>query len=406
MPISPGEACFHVVMLLGEKQKDETTFGLREICQKAGVEVPSMGCRQFASDGRGFKFKWELHTEFISLTVIGKETCQNSELPDHSDMLPAEWIKEQQALVLTATRLKILNVSKPTNLRKPPSFFSRDLVAASLVCDETAAIWTDMCIDSDGFTNIVLLDGGLGPKRAGRLVQRLLDIETYQTMGLLGLQTAHQTNPEIDKIEEEFQSLLALQEEQGPDPSKDRKLLDSLLNIAARSEKLLSDSRFRFSASNAYAKIVHRRFEELNEHRIQGSQRLSNMLKRRFLPAMETCVSTSERLEDLVNRVQRHAALIRTFIEANRQEQSNQLLKSLDKRGFLQLKLQKTVEALSAIAISYYAIGIFSYTISSAAGVYPAMPSEELQLTSIPIILICATWLTKRRQRMLDRLES
>ncbi|MGC7532314.1 DUF3422 family protein, partial [Pandoraea pneumonica] len=57
----------------------------------------------------------------------------------------------------------------------------------SLVEDGMADIVTDFRQDADGLTRILILDRGLTPIRLGALAQRLLEIETYRTLALLGI---------------------------------------------------------------------------------------------------------------------------------------------------------------------------------------------------------------------------
>ena len=55
------------------------------------------------------------------------------------------------------------------------------------------------------------------------------------------------------------------------------------------------------------------------------------------------------------------SSLIRTRIETTLSQQSTDLLRSMNQRTQMQLRLQQTVEGLSVLAISYYAIGIIGY---------------------------------------------
>jgi uncharacterized membrane-anchored protein len=50
-------------------------------------------------------------------------------------------------------------------------------------------------IHADGFSRMVLLAGGMTPRRLGRLVQQLLEIDTYRMAALLGLPAAREASP-------------------------------------------------------------------------------------------------------------------------------------------------------------------------------------------------------------------
>jgi uncharacterized membrane-anchored protein len=67
----------------------------------------------------------------------------------------------------------------------------------------------------------------------------------------------------------------------------------------------------------------------------------------------------------------------------------------MDRRSDLQLRLQRTVEGLSVVAISYYAVGLALYVLA---------PLEKLQGVSKPWltagvtpVVVLAVWLALRR---------
>src|SRR4051794_27581728 len=70
-------------------------------------------------------------------------------------------------------------------------------------------IWTDFLIQSDGFSRFVVRDVGLREQQAGRLIQRVLEIETYRMMALLGLPHAQLAAPILNAIEGELAMLTA-----------------------------------------------------------------------------------------------------------------------------------------------------------------------------------------------------
>jgi len=88
---------------------------------------------------------------------------------------------------------------------------------------------------------------------------------------------------------------------------------------------------------------------------------------------------------------------LRTKVDVERSAQNQALLESMDKRSDLQLRLQKTVEGLSVVAISYYAVSLAGYL------VYPL--SESLQISKgmltamITLPVVGAVWYLIRRIR-------
>ena len=73
---------------------------------------------------------------------------------------------------------------------------------------------------------------------------------------------------------------------------------------------------------------------------------------------MRTVKSTQERLQAMSDRALRAGDLLRTRVDVERSAQNQELLTSMDKRADLQLRLQRTVEGLSVVAISYYAVNL------------------------------------------------
>ncbi|NNK17121.1 MAG: DUF3422 family protein, partial [Sulfitobacter sp.] len=68
-----------------------------------------------------------------------------------------------------------------------------------------------------------------------------------------------------------------------------------------------------------------------------------------------------------------------------------------DKRADLQLRLQRTVEGLSVVAISYYAVSLAGYLLYPAAEVLGASKGLLTALITLPVV--AAVWLMVRRLR-------
>ena len=145
---------------------------------------------------------------------------------------------------------------------------------------------------------ILVLDRGLGPERAGALVQRVLEIETYRTLALLGLPEAQRLLPSIRRIEKRLAEVT--EEMRGTDGLTDNhRLLDELTALAAELEAGAAASLFRFGASRAYDEIVHLRLQTIGERKVGGLPTWSSFLARRMAPAMRTCATTEERQANL-----------------------------------------------------------------------------------------------------------
>ena len=126
-------------------------------------------------------------------------------------------------------------------------------------------------------------------------------------------------------------------------------------------------------------------------------QRLGVFLDRRFSPAMATCLAVSDRINSLAERSERASNLLRTRVDIALEAQNQQVLKSMEKRGHQQLRLQETVEGLSVVAISYYLIGIAAKLIEGV-GAYAHVETKLVSLLSIPAIVFIV-WYGVRRLR-------
>ena len=106
---------------------------------------------------------------------------------------------------------------------------------------------------------------------------------------------------------------------------------------------------------------MNQRIAALREERVQGRQTFGEFMMRRYDPAMRTVKSAEARLGSMAERAQRAAELLRTRVDVERSAQNQKLLESMDRRADLALRLQHTVEGLSVVAISYYAVSLAGY---------------------------------------------
>ena len=391
VPLDDYKLCSHLSFDTSGDKSEPVEAAMREICTALEVEPPSGGIRQFHTQTDGVAFKWQKHTEFCTLTFYAKSdenkgTYEQTALDSLQSKKDLIGLPGMLAAVHVFVEIAPKLLSSDEDATPPKHAFPTERIAGGRVCDGRADIWSDFQLGADGFTRLVIEDRGLGPRRSGRLVQRLLDIETYRIVSMLGLQVAHDCNALARNIESKLHELLENSNFHSTDVP-DRSYLDGLLRLASEVEHSLARSSFRFAATDAYSKLVNRRLNELNEQRIQGAQRLAVFLRQRYLPAIETCEAARARLEDLAARIDRDASLIRTRIDLTQQEQNNDLLTAMNRRADQQFRLQHTVEALSSVAISYYAIGITGVFCKAIAAHLPYFDSTTLTAILAPFII-------------------
>jgi uncharacterized membrane-anchored protein len=384
----------HIAVITGESAAADTAdrAHLAALCDRYGVEPPDASMKHFSADFSAFRLKWERHTEFTAYTLF----VTGSESDAAAGPVPQAWLDAMPGELLVATSVTLV---KEEGVPDVPGSgrFSRDSLCCTAVSDGAALVWTDFRIHEDGFSRFLVIDRGLSDRRAGRLVQRLLDIETYRTMAMLALPEAQRLGPAIAETGRRLTQLtVSMQAAAGA--ASDRALLDSLTALAAEVENLQAGSAYRFSAARAYDALVRARIAELRERRIEGWQTIGEFMDRRFAPAMRTCLSVADRLDRIAQRVNRAATLLRTRVDIAVEDQSQSLLSSVERSARRQLALQQTVEGLSVAAISYYVLGLIAYAAAALESIRPAVHAKLVTGAAIPIVIL-VVWLAIRRLR-------
>ena len=159
-------------------------------------------------------------------------------------------------------------------------------------------------------------------------------------------------------------------------------------------ETLAAAHDFRFGATGAYAAIVEDRLTALGDERFSSRQTFREFLSRRYLPAIRTAEAAEARLTRMQERASRASELLRTKVDVARSAQNQNLLKSMDDRAETQLRLQHTVEGLSVVAISYYAVGLLAYVFSPFAEEH-GIDHKWLMAALVPLVVVSA-WLGMR----------
>jgi uncharacterized membrane-anchored protein len=255
-------------------------------------------------------------------------------------------------------------------------------------------VFTDFAIHADGSSRMVLLADGLPSRRLGRLVQRLLEVDTYRMAALLGLPEARESSALLSVAERELAALAEAIRLAGRD--EEPQLLDRLTRLAGQVESHYAATHARFSASAAYFELVDQRLQDIGEAKLGGLQTLGEFIDRRLSPARATCAWSVRRQDALSQRVSRISNLLRTRVEIEQQQSSQALLGTMNRRQDLQLKLQATVEGLSVAAITYYIVGLVSYLAKGAQALGWPFSAEATAACAIPIVA-GAVWLSLRR---------
>lgn len=381
---------------------------LASLCGHFGVTAPGADAKYFFHDFGRFRLKWECHTEFATYTFAERHD-ENLLLADAFERaplfhIPQAWLAGMCGKIMVASHVVLDHTPGPveTYASSLRHVFEGGMLVGGRVL-QGGEVWTDFLIQSDGFSRFVVRDVDLREFQSGRLVQRVLEIETYRMMALLGLPHAQKATPILNAIESELATLATklvdtdmTSGKNVADTEDEQALLSSITGLAARIEKLSLQNSYRFSASHAYYRLVNARIEELRETRIEGIPTVEEFMDRRLKPAMNTCEAIAQRQKALAERISQTNDLLRTRVGIVQEQQNRQILQSMNARAAQQLRLQQAVEGLSVVAISYYMVGLFSYACKAAkAAGWPVNP--EIATGVLVPVFAAAVWLGLRR---------
>ena len=395
----PGQALFLAIKEPAQAAKRDRARDrahLLALLDRFGADHPAPDATHYFGDLGKFRLKWEQHTEFVTYTAFLDTNGERPFDPAIWDVFPEDWLNDAPGTRVTSAHIRIEDTPDERQIADALNeWMVPESLAVSHVLDQTAIIAGDFRIDSAGHMRFaVFCKPDTGSRRIGRIVQRICEIETYKAMSMLGLPRARDISRRMGEMDE---SLAGLVSDMTGDLSKPDETLTQLLAIAAELEKLQTESAFRFGATGAYEALVMQRIEVMREERFRGRQTFGEFMMRRFDPAMRTVKATERRLLSMTERAIRAGDLLRTRVDVDRSAQNQVLLASMDRRADLQLRLQRTVEGLSVVAISYYAVNLVVYLLGPVAEGSGMSSTLLTGLVVVPVVLL--VWLVVRSIR-------
>lgn len=376
MPIEPRDTVLH----LGLKCAAPARLSLFGIL---GIDPEMTTERHWMKTCDGFRLKLEQHTEFMSLTML---VCDGGDASAGHDLL-ARIAAVDGLEAITLTRIVMGRILD--DAPRGPLFGGRMRGGMD--------VRTSLVPDAAGFITYHVQAPDGSPEETGRRVQRVIEMETYRTLCLLGLPVARRTGEALAGHEN---ALIRIVSDMSPDhPDNDEALFQALSRLLQTSNAQRAATRYRFAASRAYYNLVQQRLTSLEETDMDDLQTISGFVRSRLEPSMATIESVAARQKTLIDDLSQALSLLRTRIDLALNRDNQSLLKSLDARNRQQVLIAQTVEGLSAVAITYYAVGLLSYVLKSAAfALPPPLSHSTLVAVSVPVVLI-AVWTSLHRMR-------
>ena len=362
------------------------------LCRRLGAAEPGPGARWSVLDAGAWRLRWERHTEVSTWTFY--RAIPDGYMPQASesalDLVPKDWLAGMPGEILVAAHVTL------TRVRPPMTFAAEEEIAAD-VADGAAQVYTDFRPGPDSFTRIYIVQPQADASVAGRIVQQLLEVETYRLLALFAFPLAGEATSILTRLEAEAAAAaLEVGEEGGVDA--DRTLLNRLARLAGEAQALAGRTSFRFSAARAYHGLVQERIQQLRERRLDARPTIAEFMERRLAPAMRTCTAVADRQTGVIEHIARTTQLLNTRVEVAAEVTNANLLASMDRRARQQLRLQQTVEGLSVVAISYYLIGIAGYVFKGAKTLWHDLNPELATGLAAPVAVLIV-WLALRRMR-------
>lgn len=287
--------------------------------------------------------RFERHTEFVSITFFGN----GAPSPDTLD-----FIRQCPGDQLAGARVIVSKTLSLTDIFKKSHLFGGSVMFYDI------AVTTDFQVADYGFVNYAVTGSFDDGFVRGRLVKRLLDLETYRMASLLGLPTIRRLTPELQRLEyraERAASSLSKKQASLDDA------IDELADILKTVSAIRTEAYYRIAASYAYYDLVSDRLESLDETQVGQRQTLRGFVRHRLDPGMKSIRAFERRAETIATSITEVLALVRTQLDHTAQKQSQLLLVSMEQRARQQVHLAQAVEGLSVAAITYYSMGLISY---------------------------------------------
>lgn len=377
------------------RDRSQDIAHLIDLLDRHGAQHPQPGATHYAGQIGRHWLKWEQHTEFVTYTAIVPNVSGRPFNPADFEVFPPDWLMASPGQRITSLLMRVVPRPEDAAVKVAlADWFEPESLAVSRVLDASAICASDFRIDPAGHMRFALfVTEGTGTRRTGRIIQRLCEIETYKAMSMLGFARVKQLAPRIEELDAQLAKLMV---EMTDDTTPPDALLPQLLATSTELETISARSSFRFGATGAYEALVNQRIDVLREERFEGGQSFADFMMRRYDPAIRTVKSTERRLQALSDRAIRAGELLRTRVDVERSAQNQALLESMDRRADLALRLQHTVEGLSVVAISYYAVSLVGYLLYplTATGI-----SKGMLTAAATIPVVAGVWFAVRRIR-------
>lgn len=399
--LMPPEHVSCIALLVGDDERADERRHLEALCRIYGLAPPDAESKNLHMDLGTFRLKVERHQEFTRYTFVKQGQFDMPFTDCATNHVPAEWFSKIPGKTIVAAHIDIMQgepSEAPPTLAEIAGYFETETLSGSRAGSSASLVFTDFRIREDGFSRFLIIANSKLSTQNGRLLLRILDVETYRMLALMALPEARSLISKIPAMDAQLTEISDAIS-QGSE-KKDEALLEDISKFAARLESLISSTYYRFAATRAYFGVVANRLNELREAPLEGIPTFGGFLNRRLEPARNTCESAGKWLDLLSSRISHASQLLRTRIDVKREAQNQDLLAALNRRFHLQLRLQQTIGRLTIAVFTYYSVNLIGYVVDAVDARYHLnVNTFEVEAASIPFVALVAYFLVGRKVR-------
>ncbi|MFQ5508563.1 MAG: DUF3422 family protein [Leptospirillia bacterium] len=408
-----------VAYLKGADQTDEQLqVSFTDLCNRLGLPADQQRIGGFRGHAWGqvpnsprmrLQLVWELHTEyyFVRATVSEEGNASDEAAVEMSMEMVIPPIHDFGTPPLL-TCLDILVIDRPMNPEEVcERIVCRNRFGAHVLGGELS-VYTNYEPSKGRERYVVCGTPGAVADHGAYAVANIGRIENYYHLIMLPRTEVRSTVQEVHGMERALASRMEAVTH-GIERAGAEQMELWLKGLTVELTRVVALSgRFNhvLSGTYPYQDRVREGFAAWKEQPVEGFDSLSNLVLERTVGVVNEYRAFLARLNGMEREIADVVAILRTRVEMSMEAQNTELLKNLDTRSAIQLRLQEMAEGLSVIVISYYSTSLSGYVFKALEKEHLIGESATLYTAMfIPVAVIGAFLVTRRGMRKLKKKE-
>ncbi len=197
-------------MVCGDQGIALNVAHFKQLLEHYGEAIPETIEQQYSVNLGPIRVVWESHAEFVTYTFSKQGAFAHPFAEPVLHDLPEQWLRELPGEVITAVSLAIDSCATSERGNDELSaLFDANPVIGSRIVGGLAGAWSDFKIQPDGCVRILVRDCSLSDHQAGRLIKRILDINCYRALAMIGYPLAWKVAPRLSDADRRLAMLAA-----------------------------------------------------------------------------------------------------------------------------------------------------------------------------------------------------